>query len=435
MQSGCPPVRCGIKRDRCETMIFTLQNAKRDIQATAISSAVGGEGQCYRIDGMKGYSVKIYTDPVRADLEFGLKYFLANPPSSIVKQVAWPLDIVESGHYEVKGYLQHHFPAKFQSFTTLASPLIRPRWATAPFIRQSLQQVAYLIAELHAYGYLYPDLHSEQFLVEERGTVVLVDTASCQFSDAGTLFPCDKIRPETQAPELFQGKDWNQVAAERSQHTDAWSLSALIFETLMECHPFDGIYIGPDKPLPRTERIKQGFFPYETKATHDYRPPKNAPPYRHLDQEIQDLFHRCFVEGHAKDKAYRRPTAGEWSDALRRSQQPKAAVPPAATPTAQAAPVPSVTLAAAVRTIWDRAVGATNTVSRNRVMWASLAAALVIAAVVGYRFATDWMRGPTVNRLRSVSDTSPYPVQFNPAAPSVDSVLSRMRGHTNPEKE
>lgn len=414
-------------------MIFTLRNAKRDIQTTPISGAAGGEGQCYRIHRMKGHSVKIYTDPVRTDLDFGLKYFIANPPSSILEQIAWPLDIVESGHYEVKGYLQNHFSPKFQSFTALMSSLTRPRWATASFIQNSLQQVAHLIAELHTYGYLYPDLYSEQILVNQRGTVVLVDAASCQFVDAGTLFPCDKIHPQPQAPELFQGKDWGQVAPDRSRHTDNWSLAVLIFESLMECHPFDGIYIGSGNALPREERIKQGFFPFEYRATHDYRPPRHVRPYRHLDQDIRDLFHRCFVEGHAKDKAYRRPSAGEWSDLLRNTLQ--SPVSHSQAPRPQTSSYPPFNVAIALRNAWDRATQSVSRIPPRLFTVCVAAILLLVVAIACTRLPLFEPSYPTVDRLRSSSSSNPYPVQFNPSAPPLDTILSRLRGESDTRKD
>ena len=268
-------------------MYWTLRYANRDIQVSPISTAIGGEGQIYSINRMRGRSVKSYFDPVPSDTEPRLEYLIANPPSSIAKQVAWPLDIVETGNCEVKGYLQKHFPPAFQSYTILMSSETRRRWATATFLHRAAQQIAFLIAELHANDYLFPDLHSEQLLVARNGSVVLIDAASCQFSVNNTLFPCVRIRDQdNHAPELLHGINWAEVAPDRNQYTDAWSLTVLVFLTLMGCHPFDGIHIGPGDGLSRKDRVKQGIFPFEYKPTHDYRPPKHAQPYRRLSPEI-----------------------------------------------------------------------------------------------------------------------------------------------------
>ena len=64
-----------------------------------------------------------------------------------------------------------------------------------------------------------------------------------------------------------------------------------------------------------------------------------------------------------------------------------------------------------------------------------VAALLLVITYTCFRVANYGPDYPTVDRLRSATETNPYPVQFDPAAPSVDSLLSRLRGRTNPKEE
>jgi len=66
-------------------------------------------------------------------------------------------------------------------------------------------------------------------------------------------------------------------------------------------------------------KIIKGFYPYEDLKA--ITPPDYAPPYSILPTEVQDLFHRCFVDGH-KDREMR-PTALDWLSTLERALKMK----------------------------------------------------------------------------------------------------------------
>ena len=186
-------------------MYFYLRHAQLDVNATPMSQAAGGEGFCCRIARRPQESLKIYQHPVPADLEGRLTHMIANPPATIRPHIAWPLDIVENGHGEVVGYLQQHFPSHYLPLTAIYSQPTQPRWATPAVLRRCAYEAAYILAELHAHGYLFPDIHGNQFLVAKRRHSVLIDAASCQFTAAGQLYSCSRVREEFQAPELLGG--------------------------------------------------------------------------------------------------------------------------------------------------------------------------------------------------------------------------------------
>jgi len=311
-------------------MDFHLRKAAQDVVGVPISGAFGGDGYVCRVVGRQGVSMKIHNEPVPTNLDPQLEYQMLTPPATILKQTAWPQDIVEDSRGGAVGYLQQHFSPGFVPFTAVASRPTRPGWASDKTLRQCAYQAAYLLAELHAYDYLYPDIHAEQFLVDSKPQIVLIDMGSCQFTNNGTLYPCRRARPEYQAPELLGFSNWEEAAHRRDVYTDSWSLAVLLFELTVGCHPFDGVHVGVDKYLSPAERAKHGQFPFH-RSCRDYRPPPNAPPYRRVDPDLQDLFFRCFVDGHRHEDRHARPLPGEWADVLRHCRklidQPSPAVP------------------------------------------------------------------------------------------------------------
>ena len=420
-------------------MTHFLRNAACNICVTPISTAVGAEGQCHRIKGRPNESAKIYNHPIPDDLVDRLPYEINNPPTTIERQVAWPKDIVEDGCDRVVGYLQTHFPPAYVPFTDICSPTIRPRWATGPVLRQCAHEAAHILAELHAYGYLFPDIHADQFLIAKGRSAVLIDAASCQFTDGATLFPCNRVREEYQAPELLDNQNWAEVADRRDEYTDAWSLAVLVFQLAMGCHPFDSVYRGQG-PIPsRVERIKRGLFPFDQQC-QECQPPPDAPVYRHVAQELRDLFHRCFVDGHLEANRTRRPTAAEWADTLRHC--PKLATAPSHAPMPQArygTPSWQSTVTALGRTVADWVARVFRT-ARPTGMQAVIACLLLLAGIV----ATDYFRAD--------SNSSPDPVPHDlevldippiyrslpnrdPFSPDVEPILKRIRARIAPTQK
>ncbi|MDC0935056.1 hypothetical protein OAS39_02135 [Pirellulales bacterium] len=318
---------------------YYLRNANQQVQATRLKGMSGGEGYLCAISGRTDASLKIL-DPPPPDLEPRLQFMIANPPHSILGQLAWPLDIVEDDCGRVVGYLQRHFPSR-QTLTVIADSSSRPPWATDAEVCRFAAQAAAVIAELSAHDYLFPDLHPDQFLVAQGHDLALIDTGGCQFQVGAQFFPCHKVRPEYQAPELLAlppGSD--AVARQRSVYTDAYSLALVIFNLIMRCPPYAGVYVGTGTPTTAAERARRGVFPFDP-ACQDYRPPPTAPPYRDVDDEVKEFFRKCFVDGAANPMA--RPTAEHWAGMLRHlstlsSRRAAATVSPNRAPTSPAVP-------------------------------------------------------------------------------------------------
>ncbi len=293
-------------------MQYFLKNRAEVIRVRLLSNLIGGEGQIGLLLDRKDQSAKIYFPPAPDDLEPRFDYMIANPPPTILEQIAWILDIVEDNGGNVVGYLQNHFRG-YEELDSLCSLTSRPSWATPQVVRNCTYQAVVIIAELNAAGYLFPDLHGGQFLVAQNQKTRLIDLGSCQFSVGGKLFPCRRVRPEYQAPELHGFADWEESAPLRDERTDAWSLGTLIFELTMTCHPCDGV-AHSGQTISRTERITKGIFPFHN-SCKGFRLPPGAPHYRFVDRSLQELFERCFIDGHSDP--IHRPLACEWADVLR----------------------------------------------------------------------------------------------------------------------
>ncbi len=103
-------------------MSFFLRKANQEISASPLSSAAGGEGQCYTIQGRQNESIKIDHQLVPEDLESRLIHQIDQAPATIQGQITWPKDILDDGCGRVVAYLQDHFPDAYVTFTEIYSP-------------------------------------------------------------------------------------------------------------------------------------------------------------------------------------------------------------------------------------------------------------------------------------------------------------------------
>ena len=148
--------------------------------------------------------------------------------------------------------------------------------------------------------------------------MTLVDTDSFQVREPqnGVVYRCPVGKPEFTPPEL-QGCRFTHL--DRAPEHDLFGLAVFIFQLLMEgTHPFAGIFAGLGDPPPYEARVAAGHFPYGRKHHGPYRPMPSAPPSDILHPPLQELFRRCFEEGHRHPR--RRPTAQLWQRALQEAE-------------------------------------------------------------------------------------------------------------------
>ncbi|MEM1367466.1 MAG: hypothetical protein AAGG02_05480 [Cyanobacteria bacterium P01_H01_bin.15] len=284
----------------------------------------GGEGEIFAVVGQPELAAKIYYPRLaRRERAEKLLAMMDAPPADATWgnnwiAIAWVQDILLDDKQFV-GFLMPRVAQGVLPIFDFYNPSSRrehcPLFDYSYLIRTALN-LSRIVRSIHAKGYIIGDLNGANILVSETALVSFVDTDSFQVQSGERIFRCPVGRAEFTPPEL-QGSKFSQE--NREPIHDYFGLGVLIFQLLMEgIHPFTGRYLGEDEVPPIGDRIKAGNFPYLPDSTL-YKPLPSAPPFSMLDPELQSLFWRCFVEGHAHPE--RRPTPAEWQDGLYLAEQ------------------------------------------------------------------------------------------------------------------
>ena len=305
----------------------TYISSNRKLITTSQELGRGGEGVIYQITGYPNQVAKIYHSSHRTiEKERKLQAMIANPPQDDTRRlspphisIAWPLELL----YEQKQYAGYLMPliSRSPDVFEFYNPQLRTQkhpnfnWR---YLHRTAKNIATALNALHACDYVMGDVNQKNILVTTSALVTLVDTDSFQVRDStGQVYRCPVGVPEYTPTEL-QGKRLDSV--DRKPYHDSFGLAVIVFQLLMEgFHPFT----GAPKDLTRSLHgeiylhcIKQGIFPYQ--PNNEFNPPPNAPNFNTLHPEIQNLFLRCFVNGHKNSS--QRPTAREWVYSLDKAE-------------------------------------------------------------------------------------------------------------------
>jgi DNA-binding helix-hairpin-helix protein with protein kinase domain len=186
-------------------------------------------------------------------------------------------------------------------------------WFDYSHLHLTARNIAAAVHALHTRGYVIGDVNESNILVADNALVTVVDTDSFQVRALhnGVVYRCSVGKPEFTPPEL-QGLNFASV--DRVPEHDLFGLAVLIFQLLMEgIHPFAGRFQGSGDPPPYEARIAAGHFPYSQRSV-PYAPSATAPPFDVLHPTVQQLFIRCFDDGHTTPHA--RPDALTWRNTL-----------------------------------------------------------------------------------------------------------------------
>ena len=286
--------------------------------------AAGGEARIFTHPGDAAQVVKVWHQPTP---ERGQKLaaMLANPPADPMAAqghvaIAWPTSLVHTPYRQVVGFVMprvqgvHPVIDYFNPKTRLQrSPLFS--WF---YLHRTARNLATAMRALHERGYVIGDLNECNILASETALVTMVDTDSFQVWDAGrgSLFRCRVGRPEFTPPEL-QGKSFAQFNREPAH--DQFGLGLLVFRLLMEgTPPYAGVYHGRGEPPPLPERIGGGCFPHGDDPRVPYTPMPIAPRFEWLHPVVQNLFFRCFRDGHTRPEL--RPDPLSWQYGLEEAE-------------------------------------------------------------------------------------------------------------------
>jgi DNA-binding helix-hairpin-helix protein with protein kinase domain len=266
----------------------------------------GGEGRVHAIVGATDRVAKIYSAPVEADKAAKLKAMCALSTPALSKIAAWPHDLITSGG-KIVGFTMPRVVGN-RPIHMLYSPKTRAQeypQATWAFLAHVALNTSRAFSVVHQHGHAIGDVNENNILVDDQGTVKLIDCDS--FSVAN--YPCEVGVPIFTPPEL-QGKSLRGVV--RTTDHDVFGLAVLNFLLLfMGRHPFAGRYLGQgEKPL--EEMIAEQRFAYGSNAA---RLSVAQPPNTPLLQDVGGLA-RLFESAFAVGAAGKRPTAEQWAESF-----------------------------------------------------------------------------------------------------------------------
>ncbi|AKG23282.1 tetratricopeptide repeat protein [Calothrix sp. 336/3] len=295
-----------------------LPNQKIHTLSLTVSLGRGGEACVYTVPTDTSLVAKIYHKPSEKyarKLEVMLAHPPENPTASIGHiSIAWPQELLKAadGSDRVIGFLMPRIRG-MRPIIDFYNPRTRRQHCplfSYQYLVRTARNLAAAFASLHASGYCVGDVNESNILVSDTALVTIVDTDSFQVRDPENemVYRCPVGKPEFTPPEL-QNKTFSQC--DRAIAHDLFGLGVLIFQLLMEgTHPFSGIYQGVGEPPAYESRIAAGHFTYSNKHRVPYTPTPIAPSWESLHPALQELFQRCFEEGHTNPLL--RPSAATW---------------------------------------------------------------------------------------------------------------------------
>jgi DNA-binding helix-hairpin-helix protein with protein kinase domain len=284
----------------------------------------GGEGTVYQVPGDNKRLIKRYHTRIDDKHIEKLETMLAYPPVDHMRSkghasIAWPEDLVISlDEDRVIGFvmprLQDGHPISVLYYLDQRRRLF-PEFTYGSLCRIA-RNLSSAVWAIHEAGYVIGDVKDANMLVTDKALVTLVDTDSFQITHPETkeVYQCPVTTMGFTAPELLGN---HRVRREISPAQDLFGIGILLFQLLMEGPPpYACAFPNEADPPDYNECLRRGYFPYGSQAIH--LPPPGAPPFAMLPPAVQDLFIRCFVNGHTDP--VQRPDAGTWHRILKRSE-------------------------------------------------------------------------------------------------------------------
>lgn len=287
-----------------------------------ISLGRGGEACIYTIDSDAELVAKVYHKPTlekARKLEAMVLHPPENPTASLGHiSIAWPSELIRAadGSNQIIGFTMPRIRG-MRPIIDFYNPRTRRQHCPLfnyQYLLRTARNLAAAFAALHASGYCVGDVNESNILVSDTALVTVVDTDSFQVRDPQTniVYRTPVGKPEFTPPEL-QNKTFSEC--DRAIPHDLFGLGVLIFQLLMEgTHPFSGIFQSVGEPPPYEARIAKGHFTYSVNRHVPYSPTPIAPSWNVLHPTLQQLFVRCFEDGHNNPQI--RPNAQTWLLAL-----------------------------------------------------------------------------------------------------------------------
>ncbi len=312
--------------------LFGLNGRKYELNQKPFSS--GGEGDVYSISGVSDRVVKIYkTSRVTKELEEKIKLMVKRPPSSsVLNQVAWPIDAVYDSTDSFCGFVM----PKLDITDELSDIYVYPPKMGITYQQKLVlaQNICVVIHEVHRAGYVFGDFNPRNIGINANtGAVAFLDTDSYHIvlnKDGNQAYRCSVCAPGYAAPELLEKCAYHiaahpedkQVAYGKTpldtftRETDNFALAIHMFRLLMNGFtPFNGINENESasvgSPGVGDAAVKRDSYCFKP----GNKPQATAvPDMTILPDEVANLFTRAFIEG--RKNPTKRPNAIEWHKAL-----------------------------------------------------------------------------------------------------------------------
>lgn len=290
----------------------------------------GGEGEIFNIIGNQTQVIKIYfPNRISTELENKLRYMVNNPPaSSVLNQVAWPVDVVYDQNKVFKGFVMPKLDINAELENVYSYPPSKPESKLALNYKLIIaMNICTVINAVHSAGYVFGDFNPSNIGINMKtGMVAFLDTDSYHIvldEKNNKAYRCKVCKDGYVAPELIkQCKPYktdsyaNAPLPTFTEETDHFALAIHIFKLLMNgCSPFNGIQeterASTASPGEKNQPIERNLYCFKP----GYKPQSVfVPPANILPAKIKKLFDRAFIDGAKNPK--KRPNASEWHSAL-----------------------------------------------------------------------------------------------------------------------
>ncbi len=308
------------------------------IQLEEKAFAQGGEGTLYKIKAPNDYQpliAKIYHLKKQTKLRFEkIQHLQQNPPKTFQKedgiQLVWPQKLLLDKNKKFVGFLMPKVEGEKLALLTLPSipKKYRNQWASYDFIadpkRSKRFHLCYKIAKaifhIHrSQKYLLIDMKPDNIMVNPQGNIALVDLDSVEVIKEGkTLYDAPVATPDYTPPDNYQ--KW-EIDPTQEDPWDRFGLAVILYQLLLGIHPFAASTKGKFKDATSLyQKIEQGLYVHNpSHRSHFQHIPPLHDYFHSLPIVLQDLFNRCFINGHTH--GFERPSSEEWSIALHEYKQ------------------------------------------------------------------------------------------------------------------
>lgn len=312
-------------------MKYKLKYSDIWVTLAAKPFAGGGEGNLYMITSpahLKHYVAKIYhphkLTPLKAEK---INYLAQYPPIYVGENLDEhpPVVWVKDALYDNDKFVGFIMPyTQGEKLEILCTPKIPSKlnylWGRFNFNSPNALDyrlklcfnICVAIHQVHAMDrYVLVDMKPDNIVIQPNGLVSIVDTDSVEVVQEGrSVFDAPVATPEYTPPEFYVENLEHDPTTKEAW--DRFGLGVILYKLLFGIHPFAASSGYPyEDTTSLHEKIKHGLFVHNPDKQSSFTaiPPLHKGFYQ-IDENLQALFMRCFVDGHENPEA--RPTAEEW---------------------------------------------------------------------------------------------------------------------------